>query len=108
LRITQNSGWPVAAFFAGFCLIANGAYLGMAVGQPVGDAADLLRMGTPLWLLAGFALVTIPAGFWLWNGLGRHFGLGPESNPVSQTQGVVLLIALVIVLVAETALSVAA
>lgn len=83
-RATQSRVRPVLAFFAGFCLIANGAYLGSAVWLPVGDAADLLHHGTPLWTLVLFALITIPLGLRLWNGLGRHFGLGADARPVKR------------------------
>jgi hypothetical protein len=34
-------------FFAGFCLIANGAYLGVGGFSGVGDAGDLFRYGAP-------------------------------------------------------------
>jgi hypothetical protein len=71
--------WRVAylfRFFAGFCLIANGAYLGAAVVRPVGDAADLIRLGTPAWVLGLGGATAIACGLWVWNGLGPHFGLG--------------------------------
>src|SRR3954467_14641767 len=37
-------------FFAGFCLIANGAYLGVGSFEGMGDAGDLLRYGVPRWV----------------------------------------------------------
>jgi hypothetical protein len=63
-------------FFAGFCLIANGAYIAAGSFQSIGDAGDLLHHGTPIWMLWLFGIVTIPAGLLMWNGLGKHFGLG--------------------------------
>ena len=70
-------------FFAGFCLIANGAYLGMAGVAPVGDARDLLSLGvSSTWMLL-FGVITIPTGFWLWNGQGKHFGIGPEAKRIT-------------------------
>ncbi len=63
-------------FFAGFCLIANGVYLGVGSFGGVGDAGDLLRHGSPPWMLIAFGLVSAAAGMWLWNGLGPHYGLG--------------------------------
>jgi hypothetical protein len=48
---------------AGFCLIANGAYLGVGVVSPVGDAAELIKHGTPNWWLAAFGVATIVPGF---------------------------------------------
>jgi hypothetical protein len=56
-------------FFAGFCLIANGAYLSVGSFDGVGDAGDLLRHGAPRWCLIAFGVVTIPAGLWLWHGI---------------------------------------
>lgn len=69
-------------FFAGSCLIANGLYLGVGSFEGVGDAGDLLRHGCPRWVLVAFCLACIPAGFWLWNGLGPHFGLGKSGGAV--------------------------
>jgi hypothetical protein len=78
--------WPGAyllRFFAGFCLIANGAYIGAGSFDGVGDAGDLLRHGSPPWPLWLFGLVTVPAGLALWHRLGPHFGLGPARGTVS-------------------------
>jgi hypothetical protein len=71
-------------FFAGFCLIANGAYLGVGGFSGVGDAGDLLRYRAPPWTLVAFGLVCVPLGFSLWNGLGPHFGLGPSKGEVER------------------------
>jgi hypothetical protein len=57
----------LAQFFAGFCLIANGAYIGSGVVQPVGDAEQLLRYGSPVWTLGIFGVVTVGAGLWCWH-----------------------------------------
>ncbi len=69
-------------FFAGACLVANGCYLGFGLIDRVGDCGDLLRAGAPPWHLVAFAAVAVPAGLWLWHGQARHFGLGPEAEPV--------------------------
>ena len=66
----QIPGEPLVRFFAGFCLIANGAYLGIGSFNRIGDAGDLLRLGSPNWLLWLFGVTTVPAGFWLWHGMG--------------------------------------
>jgi Peptidase M50B-like len=60
----------LAAFFAGFCLIANGAYIALGSFDRVGDCGEMLRNGTPAWALHVFGVVTIPVGFWLWHRLG--------------------------------------
>lgn len=61
-------------FFAGFCLIANGGYIGAGVIEAVGDAADMLRLGSPVWLLGVLGVATVPTGLGLWHGQGKHFG----------------------------------
>ena len=91
-------------FFAGFCLIANGVYLGVGSFGGVGDAGDLLRHGSPQWTLIAFGLVCTPAGLWLWNGLGPHYGLGNSKGEVDRRAvrwaiGLVLTIVVVEILV---------
>lgn len=62
-------------FFAGFCLVANGAYLGIGWIDRVGDAGDLIRLDVPAWLLIVFGIVAFAAGIALWHGLGPRMGL---------------------------------
>lgn len=81
-RSARLSATYLLRFFAGFSLIANGAYLGAGSFTAVGDAGDLLRHGAPGWLLRVFGGLTIPLGFWLWHGLGPHFGLGESRGRV--------------------------
>ncbi|WP_428306360.1 M50 family metallopeptidase [Lacipirellula sp.] len=57
-------------FFAGFCLIANGAYISIGSFERIGDAGDLLRHGSPQWLLVVFGVVAVLAGLLVW-----HFAL---------------------------------
>ncbi len=90
-------------FFAGFCLVANGAYLGMSFVSAVGDAEVLLRVGMSVWLLVAFGLVTVGPGFWLWNGLGADFGWGPQAKPVSLKIAGTIWLLLVAVVAAELA-----
>lgn len=102
LRLPAAHLWR---FFAGFCLIANGAYLGSGAFDPVGDAADLTRLGTPPWLLAAFGLTTLPAGLALWHRQARHFGLGPDVRPVPRRHAWTVLALLAAVVTAELAWS---
>jgi hypothetical protein len=83
-------GTFVLRFFAGFCLIANGAYLAAGAWAGIGDAGDLLRHGSPTWCLWLFGVVAVPAGLRLWHRQGRHFGLGaePDHVPVGVVCGV--------------------
>ncbi len=70
----------LALFFAGFCLIANGAYLAFGSFFDAGDTLDLLRDGTPRWTLIAFGCLTIPAGLYCWHRLGPR--MGPSSQRV--------------------------
>jgi hypothetical protein len=58
---------PYVDFFAGFCLIANGAYIGAGSITHVGDAGDMLRHGSPRWLLASFGTISAAWGLWIWH-----------------------------------------
>ena len=62
-------------FFAGFCLIANGAYIGVGSFMGGGDAGDLLRHGAHRAWLVAFGLVGMAAGLLVWHRLGPRFGL---------------------------------
>lgn len=75
----------VVRFFAGFCAIANGVYIGFGSFEGLGDAGDLIRAGSPLWSLWLFGAVTVPLGFLLWNRQGSRFGLGAKPEPASPT-----------------------
>lgn len=72
----------VLRFFAGFCLVANGLYLGVGSFFEIGDCGDMLKYGSGVWLLWLFGLVTVPLGFWLWHRQGKYFGMGKEGVPV--------------------------
>lgn len=54
-------------FFAGFCLLANGAYIGAGIFLPVGDARDLLRLGVPKILTVSFGAACVIAGLAVWH-----------------------------------------
>lgn len=85
-RIAASLGSKAAfvlRFFAGFCLIANGAYLGFGSFDGVGDCGEMLKYGSPIWSLWLFAASTIPCGFWLWHSLGGDFGMGPNAKPIN-------------------------
>lgn len=84
LAATGMPGAFVARFFAGFCLIANGAYLGVGSFFGSGDCGEMLRQGTPAWCLRAFGAAAVPTGFWLWNGQGPEFGLGSARGRVDR------------------------
>jgi hypothetical protein len=61
---------PLAQFFAGFCLVANGAYIAAGAIQGIGDAGEMLRTGTPWWGVVAFGLWGVSSGLLLWHRLG--------------------------------------
>jgi hypothetical protein len=91
----------LARFFAGFCLLANGLYIGVGSFQAIGDAGDLVRRGAPLWSLWLFGLICAPAGLGMWNGLGRHFGFGKDATPPEPAVVYCCAIGLAVVVVLE-------
>ena len=92
-------------FFAGFCLIANGAYIGIGSFGKIGDAGDMLRHGSPTWTLWLFGIVTFPFGLYLWNGLGPQFGLGTAAGKVDHWAAYASSGLFLLTVVAEFALS---
>ena len=95
----------LARFFAGFCCLANGLYLGVGSFEGVGDAGDLVRLGSPIWSLWLFGGLMVVLGFSLWNGLGKHFGLGGPAAPVDARAAYALVAALALTAALEFALS---
>jgi hypothetical protein len=70
-------------FFAGFCLVANGLYIGAGSFAGVGDCGDMLRHGSELWQLWLFGSITVPLGFFLWHGQAAQFGIGPDGATIA-------------------------
>lgn len=87
-------------FFAGFCFVSNGLYLGLGSFEQIGDCGELLLRGAALWQLWIFAALTVPAGLWLWHGQGGYFGIGAEKRTVDRRVviGSVLVCGVLIVL----------
>lgn len=103
-RALQLSWSYLLRFFAGFCLIANGAYIGSGALWPVGDAADILRLAPNRWPLALFGLITIPAGLALWNRFGPHFGLGPQPQPINKAHTIAIWCVIAAIAILEIAI----
>ena len=80
LRFTERY---LLRFFAGFCLVANGLYIGIGSFTGIGDCGEMLRYGSPAWQLWLFGALAAPCGFWLWNGQGKWFGLGKSPEQVN-------------------------
>ncbi|HWB53696.1 MAG TPA: hypothetical protein VG722_05865 [Tepidisphaeraceae bacterium] len=69
--------------FAGFCLIANGAYIGVGSVVAVGDAKQLVALGMARWTLAIFGLLAAIPGMWIWDRISPQFGFGPKPAPIN-------------------------
>ncbi len=93
----------LATWFAGFCLIANGAYLagGSFFGGGAEDAGVILQNGGAQWQLLLFGIPVVAAGLYLWNGLGPQFGLGASSGKVDRKVAIGMAVALLIVVCLE-------
>jgi hypothetical protein len=72
----------VARFFAGFCLVANGLYIGVGSFGRIGDCNEMLQHGSGIGSLRLFGATATIAGFALWNRQGRHFGLGANAERI--------------------------
>ncbi|MEX1041873.1 MAG: hypothetical protein WDZ51_14635 [Pirellulaceae bacterium] len=70
-----------AAFFAGFCLIANGAYIGLGWIGPYGDTAELFRHGAAIWQMILFGIVCFAGGILIWYRLDRQAEDFPNRPP---------------------------
>lgn len=80
-----GASWTfLARFFAGFCLVANGLYIGVGAFDRVGDCGDMLRHGAHLWQLWLFGVIAVPLGLSLWHRQGRHFGFGSDGIQVTR------------------------
>jgi len=71
-RLASRRIRSLAQFFAGFCLIANGVYIGAGSFGRIGDAGDMLRHGSPPWTLLVFGVVCTAGGLWIWHCLTRR------------------------------------
>ncbi|MDB5173130.1 MAG: hypothetical protein JWN51_1903 [Phycisphaerales bacterium] len=78
-----NTVRQLVQLFAGFCLVANGIYLGVGWVIGVGDAGDLLRHGAHVWELIAFGTVTVGTGLYLWHrvGVSRSKMNDPDRPP---------------------------
>lgn len=92
-----NVAKGLAQFFAGFCLIANGAYIGLGSIAQIGDCREMLHTGSPIWVLWLFGLITLPSGFWLWHRLGSLEQLRDNDSLASLFAALVTVATLLLV-----------
>ena len=95
----------LAMFFAGFCLLANGAYIAVGSFDRVGDCGVMLQHGSPLWTLLLFGILTIPAGFYLWHRLGSVKQFLADPSLVDPIVAYTLFGALIVMLALEFTIS---
>lgn len=92
-------------FFAGFCCITNGAYIGFGPNVTGLDTQVMLSLGCARWQLVLFGLVMIGMGLWLLNGTGKVFGIGVEDGEVRNKYTMFSVGLLIAVVAAELCLS---
>ena len=92
-------------FFAGFCLITNGAYIAIGSFGRVGDCGVMLEHGSPLWTLLLFGAMTIPLGFYLWHRLGSVKQFLADPSLVDPAVAYTLFGVLVVLLALEFTIS---
>jgi hypothetical protein len=71
VRVVRTRMPALLRFFAGFCLVANGVYVGVGWVWRAGDTGDMIRLGTPPWVMVAFGVACVVAGFGVWHALGR-------------------------------------
>jgi len=82
----RDKSWrytPLFAFLAGFCLLANGVYIGLGWIDRIGDTGDMLRLGTPVWVMVNYGLLCSLAGLAAWHRLGPKLWLSNLSSRVA-------------------------
>lgn len=100
-KVCRFPGAYLFRFFAGFCLIANGAYIAFGPGTGPADTGIMMRYSSPRWLMVLFGLLTAPLGLYLWNNQGGHFGLGEANSQISRSATVVSTALLIVLVGAE-------
>ena len=92
-------------FFAGFCCIANGAYLGIGVFDRIGDAGEILKAGSPPSMLIAFGLIAFFAGLTIWHRLGSPLAILHNRTEYDSCLVNGLVATLILVIVVECLLS---
>lgn len=92
-------------FFAGFCLIANGAYIGAGAFTAAGDCGEMLRTGSPFWTLVTFGAFSVVGGLFIWHRLGSVSKFFAEPEKVSPRAVAVLAVLVAIIAIAGACLA---
>ena len=91
----------IAKFFAGFCLIANGAYIALGSFDRVGDCEVMLASGAPPWILVMFGATTVPLGLCVWHRMGSLGEFLRQPQLVGHRLANTITVLLVVLLVTE-------
>ena len=83
-------------FFAGFCLIANGCYIGIGAFDGVGDAGVMVESGSPLWTLFIFGVITTSLGLLTWHRLGSPKKFFADPSLIQSKEAYLILAMLLI------------
>lgn len=92
-------------FFAGFCLIANGGYISFGSFDAIGDSGEMLRTGTPLWVMHAFGITAVAAGLSIWHKLGTLKQFWDNPNSISPASAYILFSILIAVMALEFLIS---
>ncbi len=95
----------IATSYAGFCLVANGAYIAIGSFDGVGDCGVMLATGSPRWLLIAFGAATIPMGLFVWHKIGSLGEFCKQPALVSKRLAYTTAEVLFLLIVAELVLS---
>ena len=94
----------ILKFWAGFCCVSNGAYLGCGAFDAVGDSGESLRFGSPFWTLLVFGVVCSGLGLFIWHKMGSVVGFLKRRSTIiaAQSWWQMLLVAVVTAIVQLT------
>ncbi len=91
----------LAVFFAGFCLIANGAYIGIGSIDQIGDCKEMANTGTSAAVMIAFGIVCVPSGFYLWHRLGSIRNYFDSQNQIPSIVTISIAVFLILMLTVE-------
>ncbi len=94
-RLYRFPGIYLFRFFAGFCLIANGAYIALGPSDGAADTGIMIHHGTPRWLMVTLGTMAVGYGLRLWHNQGEKFGLGEAKGEVSRQATIVSTVLLI-------------
>lgn len=104
-RLAIHSVAWLFQFFAVFCLIVNGFYIGVGWTQRVGDAGDMLRLGCERWQLVLFGVTCLVVAIACGRGLEQRLRPRLAAHHASARFAISLCVLLVAAIIAMAWLS---